>query len=249
MTGVEKNRLLSVDSVSVSYGLISALRDVSIAVNEGEIVALLGPNGAGKSTTLAAISGLVRPQHGEISLEGRSLKGSSAPEVVGLGVALLPEGRDLFPMLTVVDNLRLGYWVRRKDKTGFIARLDEVFDAFPKLRERSSQKAGTLSGGEQQMLAVSMALMSSPRLLLIDEMSLGLAPKVVAQLFQVLERINSNGMSILLVEQFVGLALKHSDRAYVLSKGRVVMSGKSSELREDPALVESYLGASATVAT
>jgi branched-chain amino acid transport system ATP-binding protein len=226
----------------VRYGLVPALRGVSLYVDHGEMVALLGANGAGKTTTLRAISGLIHPYAGEIRMNGERIDQLSPPQVVRHGIAHLPEGRDLFPALTVKENLRYGFWPNRKDRTAYHPLLEEVFDAFPRLRERSSQKAGTLSGGEQQMLGVGMALMSRPRLLIVDELSLGLAPKVVAQLFDILTVVNQRGTAVLLVEQFVQLALAHSHRAYVLAKGEVVVARPSAELKDDPALVASYLG-------
>jgi branched-chain amino acid transport system ATP-binding protein len=234
--------LLSVRDCHVRYGLVPALRGVDLDVADGEMVALLGANGAGKSTTLRAISGLVHPHRGEIRFAGERIDGLSAPQVVRHGIAHLPEGRDLFPGLTVRENLRYGFWPRRKERNTFRPRLDEVYDAFPRLRERANQAAGTLSGGEQQMLGVGMALMSAPRLLIVDELSLGLAPKIVTQLFEILREVNGRGTAVLLVEQFVPLALANTNRAYVLSKGVVSLAASSSELRDDPALVESYLG-------
>ena len=206
------------------------------------MVALLGANGAGKTTTLRAISGLIHPYSGEIRLHGESIGNLSPPEIVRRGVAHLPEGRDLFPGLTVTENLRYGYWPNRRDRAAYKPLLDEVLDAFPRLRERAKQRAGTLSGGEQQMLGVGMALMSRPRLLIVDELSLGLAPRVVAQLFEILTMVNQRGTAILLVEQFVPLALANTHRAYVLNKGEVVVARPSAELKDDPTLVATYLG-------
>jgi branched-chain amino acid transport system ATP-binding protein len=234
--------LLDIRDISVRYGLVPALRGVSLSVAPGEMVALLGANGAGKSTTLRTVSGLSRPHAGEIRFLGERIDGLRPAQVVARGLAQLPEGRDLFPALTVRENLRYGYWPRRKDRKGLAPRLDYVYDCFPRLLERSGQKAGTLSGGEQQMLGVGMALMSSPRMLLVDELSLGLAPIVVRQLFEILRRVNAEGTAILLVEQFVPLALANTDRAVVLAKGEVALSGESSELAGDRALLTSYLG-------
>lgn len=234
--------LLAIEDLHVRYGVIPALRGVDLEVRAGEMVALLGANGAGKSTTLRAISGLVAPHQGSITLDGERLDGLTAPQVVRHGVAHLPEGRDLFPGLTVRENLRYGYWPQRRDRKGYAAQLDEVFDAFPKLRQRAGQKAGTLSGGEQQMLGVGMALMSRPRLLVVDELSLGLAPMIVSQLFDILRTVNARGTAVLLVEQFVPLALANTERAYVLSKGQVVLTGRSADLADDPALMATYLG-------
>lgn len=237
--------LLELVLCHVRYGLVPALRGVSLHVNHGEMVALLGANGAGKTTTLRAISGLVHPHAGEIRFEGERLDGLSAPQVVRRGVAHLPEGRELFPGLTVKENLRYGYWPQRKDRAGFATQLEEVFSAFPRLAERARQRAGTLSGGEQQMLGVGMALMSRPKLLIVDELSLGLAPRIVAQLFEILTMVNQRGTAVLLVEQFVPLALANTQRAYVLAKGEVVLSKASAELKDDPSLVASYLGGAA----
>jgi len=234
--------LLQVADVNVSYGAVQAVRGLSLEIGEGEMVALLGANGAGKTSTLRAISGLLRPTGGEIRFAGRRIDGLPAHRVVGLGIAHVPEGRELFPSLTVLENLRLGFWSRRSSAGDYSARLDWVMSHFPRLRERSAQAAGSLSGGEQQMLVMGRALMSSPRLLLADELSLGLAPMIVEQLFEILRGINADGTSVLLVEQFVHLALQHTHRAYVLSKGRVTLARASAELKDDPELVASYLG-------
>jgi branched-chain amino acid transport system ATP-binding protein len=234
--------LLQMTLCHVRYGLVPALRGVTLRVDEGEMVALLGANGAGKTTTLRTISGLIHPHAGELLFRGEDISGLAPPQIVARGIAHLPEGRDLFPGLTVRENLRYGYWPRRHERASYKPTLEEVFDAFPRLRERASQRAGTLSGGEQQMLGVGMALMSKPRLLIVDELSLGLAPRVVAQLFEILSMVNQRGTAILLVEQFVPLALGHTHRAYVLSKGEVAVEGPSSQLKDDPALVASYLG-------
>jgi branched-chain amino acid transport system ATP-binding protein len=234
--------LLQVADINVSYGAVQAVRGLSLEVREGEMIALLGANGAGKTTTLRAISGLLRPVSGTITFAGRRIDGMPAHEVVGRGIAHVPEGRELFPNLTVLENLRLGYWSRRRSAGDYSTRLDWVLGHFPRLRERSGQAAGSLSGGEQQMLVMGRALMSSPRLLLADELSLGLAPKIVEQLFDILRSINEEGTAVLLVEQFVHLALQHTHRAYVLAKGRVTLARASSELKDDPELVASYLG-------
>ena len=241
--------LLELTLCHVSYGPIPALRGVSLTVHDGEMVALLGANGAGKTTTLRAISGLVHPRSGSIVFDGHRIDAMSPPQVVGHGIAHLPEGRDLFPGLSVLENLRYGYWPRRKDRAGYHRQLEEVLTLFPRLRERSRQRAGTLSGGEQQMLAAGMALMSKPRLLLVDELSLGLAPKIVEQLFEALRAVNQAGMSILLVEQFVPVALANTHRAYVLAKGEVAVAKSSAELEQDPALLAAYLGEAVTQET
>jgi branched-chain amino acid transport system ATP-binding protein len=228
----------------VRYGLVPALRGVTLEVRAGEMVALLGANGAGKTTTLRAISGLVRPHSGQIHFDGQRIDGLSPTDVVARGIAHMPEGRDLFSGLSVSENLRYGFFPQKKhNRSGLRPAMQGVFDAFPKLYDRRHQKAGTLSGGEQQMLTAGMALMSAPRLLLVDELSLGLAPKIVEQLFEVLRTVNKErGMAILLVEQFVPLALANTQRGYVLAKGEVAMTKSSAELKEDPELVASYLG-------
>lgn len=234
--------LLEMTLCHVRYGMVPALRGVSLRVGPGEMVALLGANGAGKTTTLRAVSGLVHPHSGTITRHGERIDELSPPQVVRRGIAHLPEGRDLFPQLSVRENLRFAYWPRRADRSGYAATLEEVLDFFPRLRERAGQRAGTLSGGEQQMLGVGMALMSRPELLIVDELSLGLAPKVVAQLFEILRLVNRRGTAVLLVEQFVPLALANTQRAYVLAKGAVVVEAASAELADDPALLTSYLG-------
>jgi branched-chain amino acid transport system ATP-binding protein len=234
--------LLSVDGVDAAYGPVQALRGLSLHVGDGEMVALLGANGAGKTTTLRTISGLLAPTGGTVRFAEEDIGGVAAHRLVGRGLAHVPEGRDLFPTLSVVDNLKAGHWTRRSRKTELAERLDEVMGYFPRLRERASQAAGTLSGGEQQMLVVARALMSAPRLLLIDELSFGLAPMIVEQLFAILRTVNAAGTSILLVEQFVHLALANTDRAYVLAKGRVEAEGDSRDLLADPALLGAYLG-------
>jgi branched-chain amino acid transport system ATP-binding protein len=233
--------LLEVRNIDVFYGAVRALRGVSLEVNEGEMVSLLGPNGAGKSTTLRTISGMMAPRGGEIYFDGKPIHGLAAQEVVRFGIAHLPEGRELFPSLTVEENLRFGYYPRRKEP-GYAETLERAFDFFPKLKERRGQAAGTMSGGEQQMLGMARALMSKPRLLIIDEMSLGLAPMIVELLFEILEHVNAEGTAALVVEQFVNMALGHTSRAYVLAKGEVVLDGPSLKLRDDPELLASYLG-------
>ena len=235
--------LLEVHGIDVSYGAVSALRGVSLEVNAGERVALLGANGAGKSTTLRAISGMLAPKDGTILLDGEPIGGLPAHKAVTHGVSHVPEGRELFPSLTVEENLRYGYWPRRKDRGGYRLALDTVYGYFPRLAERRKQAAGTMSGGEQQMLVIGRALMASPRLLMVDELSLGLAPLVVAQLFEILEDVNRQGTAVLVVEQFVDIVLAHTDRAYVLAKGEVMLSGPSSELARNPDVAASYLGA------
>jgi len=238
--------LLDVDAIDVFYGSVRALQDVSLHIEEGERVALLGANGAGKTTTLRAISGLNHPRRGSITFDGKAITDLAAHDVVTLGLAHLPEGRDLFPTLTVEENLRYGYYVKRKDRAGFARQRDRVMDFFPKMRERQHQAAGTMSGGEQQMLGVARSLMSSPRLLCVDELSLGLAPIIVDQLFEILQEVNREGTSLLIVEQFVHMSLANTDRAYLLAKGGIAMEGRSADLADDPELVASYLGDAAT---
>jgi branched-chain amino acid transport system ATP-binding protein len=233
---------LAVDSIDVFYGQIQALRSLSLHIDDGEMVALLGVNGAGKTTTLRAISGLLAPRAGSVRLNGDEIAGHSAQKVVRLGVAHMPEGRELFPELTVTENLQLGHWINRKDRKDEAERVEEMFELFPRLRERATQAAGTMSGGEQQMLTVARALMSRPSLLLVDELSLGLAPIVVQQLFEALDVVNKAGCAVLLVEQFVHLALRHTQRAYVLAKGEVAIEGKSADLLASPELMAAYLG-------
>ncbi|HVL33892.1 MAG TPA: ABC transporter ATP-binding protein [Actinomycetota bacterium] len=236
--------LLEVRGIHVYYGAVRALTDVSLEIKEGEMVSLLGPNGAGKSTTLRTVSGLMAPREGEIYFDGQPVHNLPAQEIVNLGIAHLPEGRELFPSLTVEENLRFGYYVRRK-QPGYADALERAYTFFPKLKERRNQAAGTMSGGEQQMLGMARSLMSRPKLLLIDEMSLGLAPLIVQQLFDILETVNKDGTAALVVEQFVHMALGHTSRAYVLSKGEVALEGPSLKLRDDPELLASYLGSEA----
>jgi branched-chain amino acid transport system ATP-binding protein len=237
--------MLEVSSIDVYYGEVQALRSVNLTVGDGERVALVGANGAGKTTTLRTISGLLSPRSGTVTFDGERIDGQPAWEVVRRGVAHLPEGRDLFAELSVYENLKLGYWPQRRRRGGLRTQMDEVMGHFPILAERSGQMAGKLSGGEQQMLGVARALMSRPKLIVIDELSLGLAPRIVEQIFAILAEINAEGAAVLLVEQFVHMALGGTDRAYVLTKGLVALEGKSSELLDDPALIASYLGGEA----
>jgi branched-chain amino acid transport system ATP-binding protein len=241
--------LLAVRGLGVAYGGIRAVRDVSFEVNRGEIVTLIGGNGAGKSSILRAVSGIV-PRSGTVTFAGRDLAGVPAHRVVGLGVAHVPEGRGIFGNLSVEENLRLATWQRRFGRssavsgagTGIAADLERVFAVFPRLRERRRQPGGTLSGGEQQMLAVGRALMCRPRLLLLDEPSMGLAPVLVREIFRVLGEINAEGTTILLVEQNANLALRAAQRAHVLETGAIVRSGTGAELLGDPGVRAAYLG-------
>ena len=233
--------MLVLDNISVSYGAIEALTGISLKVDQGEVVTLIGANGAGKTTTLRTITGLLTPTEGSITYEGKEISGIASHKLVPMGVAMSPEGRGVFANLTVHENLEMGAYIR-KDKAGIKEDLEKGFTMFPRLKEREMQKAGTLSGGEQQMLAMARALMCRPRLLLLDEPSLGLAPIVVHQIFEAIDEIRSKGTTILLVEQNANAALHHSDRAYVLETGRIVMEGNSKELAEDPRVKEAYLG-------
>ncbi|MCA0202866.1 ABC transporter ATP-binding protein [Pararhodobacter sp.] len=232
--------MLEIRDLQVHYNGITALRGVSLDVKQGEVVALIGPNGAGKSTLVNAVSGIVNPSAGSIAFEGKPLHTSRAWNISGLGVLQVPEGRQVFPQLTVTENLQLGTTALRGRKAEIP--LAEVYTLFPILRERSEQLAGSLSGGQQQMLAIGRALMGSPRLLLLDEPSLGLAPVIIAQVFAALRTLKERGMTILLIEQNATLALDLSDRAYILEQGRVVMSGASKALAADADVVSHYLG-------
>ena len=234
--------MLVVDDIDVYYGPVQALRGLSITVGDGEMVALLGANGAGKTTTLRAVSGLLPYKRGSITIGGVEVKTLPAHRVVTAGVAHLAQGRELFSDLTVTENLRLGHWTRRRVRGDFDARAGQVFELFPKLKERAGQAAGTMSGGEQQMLAVGRALMSDPKLLLVDEASMGLAPNLVEQLFDALAAVNAAGTSVLVVEQFIGMALRYTQRAYVLAKGTVAIEGNSADLATSEEVVGAYLG-------
>ena len=233
--------LLEVKDMSVFYGAIQALHGISFGVAEREIVTLIGANGAGKSTTLRAISGLLRPKTGQIAYDGRDLVRVPAHKIVRLGIGQCPEGRRVFDILTVRENLEMGAYTRRDPKE-IAESLEKVFTHFPRLRERAKQPASTLSGGEQQMLAVARALMSRPRLLLLDEPSLGLAPQVVERIFAVLRDVSATGVSLLLVEQNAHKALRLAHRAYVLETGNVVMTGTGQELLASPEVRKAYLG-------
>jgi branched-chain amino acid transport system ATP-binding protein len=236
--------MLRLSEVDVSYGMVGALRHVSMDVREGEIVALLGANGAGKTTTLRAISGVVRPASGSIEFEGAPIDGLSPERIVSLGIVQAPEGRQVFPELSAKENLLIGTYSRR-DRARIPQDFARVYEHFPVLKERETQPAGTLSGGEQQMLAIGRALMASPKVLLLDEPSLGLAPMVTRQIFQIIKALNAEGTTILLVEQNARLALAASDRAYILETGSVVLSGPSDELLESEEVKRSYLGGGA----
>lgn len=233
--------MLELNRINTFYGKIQALRDVSLKVEDGEIVTLIGANGAGKSTTLMSICGVIHPRSGEILFDGKPIQQLPAPEIVKRGISQVPEGRLIFPELTVRENLDLGAFLRT-DKKGIADDMEYVFQLFPILRERVSQTGGTLSGGEQQMLAVGRGLMSRPKVLMMDEPSLGLAPLVVQGIFDIIREINRQGVTILLIEQNANMALKIADLAYVLETGTITMSGTGAELLADEKVKEAYLG-------
>jgi len=233
--------MLEVNDLNVFYGAIHALQGVSFHVDEGEIVTLIGANGAGKSTTLRTISGLLRPRQGSITYQGQDLIKVSAPQIVSMGIVQVPEGRKIFAPLTVRENLEMGAYTRN-DAKEIKDSMQRVFSSFPRLQERVHQPGGTLSGGEQQMLAMGRGLMANPKLLLLDEPSMGLAPMLVEEIFRIIEEINKGGTSILLVEQNAAMALAIADRAYVLETGTVVLEGPAEELLENPQVKEAYLG-------
>jgi branched-chain amino acid transport system ATP-binding protein len=234
--------LLEVDELRAGYGF-PVLMGISFEVNEGETAVLFGLNGAGKTTTLSAIAGLLKPDGGAIRFDGRRVDGWSPTQLVRAGIALVPEGRRVFPGLTVANNLRLGAWTRRHRRDEVDERRDLVFEYFPRLAERSDQQAGTLSGGEQQMLAIGRALMANPKLLLLDEPSMGIAPVLVERIYETIVEINRQGTTILLVEQNANYALEVSSRAYVLETGSVALADESDRLRDNPEVQKAYLGA------
>ena len=235
--------LLSVENIWAYYGKFPALHGVTLQVAKGEVVTLLGSNGAGKTTLLKTISGLLKVRSGAISFAGKRIEPLSPNAIVGLGISQCPEGRKLFPEMTVLKNLRLGAYIRRRDEKGIAASLQEILSLFPILSDRARQLAGTLSGGEQQMLAMGRALMSNPTVLLLDEPSLGLAPLVVRTLFQTIQKINARQTTIFLVEQNASQALKVAHRGYVMETGQIVLSGNSSDLLNDDKVKQAYLGA------
>ena len=232
--------MLKVESISASYGAIVALENVSLEVPNGKIVALLGANGAGKSTTLNCISSMVRLKTGRITFNDQSISGLNPDEVVSRGIVQVPEGREIFPDLSVSDNLLVGTWLRRKSdsKSDF----DRVFELFPRLKERLKQDAGTLSGGEQQMLMIGRAIMAKPKILLLDEPSLGLSPVLIESIFEVIQQLNDQGTTILLVEQNTRMALSICHYAYILENGEIKLHGSAEKLSNDPAVREAYLG-------
>lgn len=233
--------ILHVENLNVYYGAIHAVKGISFDVEEGEVVTLIGANGAGKSTTLNTVAGLLKPREGVVEFEGKSLLGIAPHTIVGKGIALCPEGRRVFLQMSVRENLEMGAFTRT-DSAEVAQSLEDVFKRFPRLKERENQVAGTLSGGEQQMLAMGRALMSKPRLLMLDEPSMGLAPILVQEIFDIIEQLHGAGTTVLLVEQNARMALKVADRAYVLETGKVSMSGKASELASDERVKQAYLG-------
>lgn len=238
---MENSPLLELSGLCVNYGGIQALQAINLVIHPGEVVTLIGANGAGKTTTLRAISRIVKVRFGQIFYEGREITRCRAPQVVGLGIAHSPEGRRILARMTVLDNLELGAYIR-SDRLGIKADIEKQFLTFPRLAERRQQQAGTLSGGEQQMLAIARALMSRPKLLLLDEPSLGLAPAIVREIFGIIQNLRETGVTILLVEQNANLALQTADRGYVLEAGRIILEGKAAELLNDDRVKQAYLG-------
>lgn len=236
--------MLQVKDLSISYGAIQAVRHVDFEVKKGEIVTLIGANGAGKSTILKTISGIVKPQSGSIEYQNESLVGKKAPQIVAAGVSQVPEGRHVFPAMTVMENLQLGSYLQ-KDRSKIEARLQEIYQMFPILKERQHQDAATLSGGEQQMLVMARAMMANPDLLLLDEPSMGLAPIYIQKVFDIIQKINAQGTTILLIEQNAHQALAIADRGYVIASGEIQLSGTGKELLNDPQVKRAYLGESA----
>jgi branched-chain amino acid transport system ATP-binding protein len=235
--------LLSLKNISVKYGSFAAIHNINIEVNAGEIVVLLGSNGAGKSTTFRTISGLSKPAEGEILFEGKSLNKVSADKIVQLGIGQCPEGRKLFPAMSVQENLKMGAFVHRRKKDEIKKSLEHVYELFPILRDKKDDAAGSLSGGQQQMLAIGRVLMSKPKLMLLDEPSVGLAPLIVEQMFEVIQQINREGTTILLAEQNANAALKIADKGYVFENGSIVLQGTSAELFANEEVRKAYIGA------
>lgn len=236
--------MLQVKDLSISYGAIQAVRHVDFEVKKGEIVTLIGANGAGKSTILKTISGIVKPQSGSIEYQNESLVGKKAPQIVAAGVSQVPEGRHVFPAMTVMENLQLGSYLQ-KDRSQIETRLQEIYQMFPILKERQHQDAATLSGGEQQMLVMARAMMANPDLLLLDEPSMGLAPIYIQKVFDIIQKINAQGTTILLIEQNAHQALSIADRGYVIASGEIQLTGSGEKLLNDPQVKRAYLGESA----
>jgi branched-chain amino acid transport system ATP-binding protein len=235
--------LLQLDNLHTYYGQIHALKGVNLTVNDGEVVTLVGANGAGKSTTLRTISGIVRPKRGAVVFKGQDITGMKAHDITALGIGHVPEGRRIFPLLTVLENLEIGAW-NVSSKGDITARLERSFELFPRLKERTSQKGGTLSGGEQQMLAIARALMADPHVLLLDEPSMGLAPVLVEAIFEIIARINQEGKTVLLVEQNALMALEVAHRGYVLQTGEIVLQDDAAVLMRNDMVRKAYLGES-----
>lgn len=242
-TPIDNETILQIENLETYYGVIRALKGISFDVKKGEVVSLIGGNGAGKTTTLYTLMGILKPKSGKIVFDGQEIQRKSPEEIVRMGLALIPEGRQVFGKLTVRENLRMGAYTL-KDNVEYQRRLDEVTHLFPRLEERFSQKAGTLSGGEQQMLAMGRALMQGPRFLALDEPSMGLAPIVVEEIFRTIKRINQEGVTILLVEQKATMALRIANRAFVLETGNIVLGGSRDELVKNPMIRKAYLGVS-----
>lgn len=235
--------MLSVKDLNVYYGSIHAIKGISLEVNKGEIVALIGANGAGKTTTMHAISGLIKPKSGEIGFCGNNLIATEAHKIIRLGLSQVPEGRRVFANMTVQENLEMGAYIRKENGDALEEEYENIFKRLPRLKERRSQLAGTLSGGEQQMLAIGRALMSKPDMLLLDEPSMGLSPLLVYEIFDIISDVNKSGVTVLFVEQNAKMALEISNRAYVLETGKIVMSGDAQTLASDPEVKRAYLGA------
>jgi branched-chain amino acid transport system ATP-binding protein len=235
--------MLTLTNIHTFYGPIEALKDINIEVKQGEIVCLIGSNGAGKSTTLMTISGILKPSSGSIQFEGKTINGIPPHRIVKMGISQVPEGRRIFPKLTVKENLEMGAYTKFKVQSlKFKVQLDKIYELFPVLKERHKQLGGTLSGGEQQMLAIGRALMSSPKLLLLDEPSLGLAPIIVSKIFKTIKEVNREGVTVLLVEQNARAALKLSNRGYVLENGKIILEGKGEDLLSNEQVKKAYLG-------
>ncbi|TDR32023.1 ABC transporter ATP-binding protein [Hydromonas duriensis] len=233
--------MLSIKGLQVAYGGIQAVKNVDMDVYEGELVTLIGSNGAGKTTTLKAITGMIPAKAGEIYYRGKSIKGTPSWDLLAQGLVMVPEGRGVFARMTIVENLQMGAYIR-EDKAGIEADIEKMFAIFPRLKERASQLAGTMSGGEQQMLAMARALMSQPKLLIMDEPTMGLSPVMTEVIFNVIKQVSSEGTTIILVEQNAKLALKAADRGYVMGSGNIIMNGKAADMLDDPQVQSAYLG-------
>ncbi len=239
MNNTQTDKYLSIDNLSVAYGGIQAVKNVSLEIPKGKIITLIGSNGAGKSTILRTIAGIVKPKSGSINFKGTNISGMTPDKIVNMGITLVPEGRRIFPNLTVLENLKIGAYTRKDNYSNDI---EYVYSLFPRLKERHWQLAGTLSGGEQQMLAVGRAMMAKPELIMMDEPSLGLAPLVVKDIFSIIEKLNSEGITVLLIEQNANLALRVCDKAYVMETGDITMEGNGQELLANEKIKEAYLG-------